>query len=366
MIKFLDLHKVNSRFHNEFQEKFKSFLESGHYILGNQVSNFENSFANYCGTKHCVGVSNGLDALILIFKAYLELGLLKRNDEVIVPANTFIASIIAIQEVGLKTVLVEPDIDTYNISISEIEKSITPKIKVILAVHLYGMLADMRSINDIAKKNNLLVIEDAAQAHGAVNEEGIKSGNLSNAAAFSFYPSKNLGALGDAGAVVSNNEVLIDMIKKLRNYGGTTKYVYDTVGANSRLDEIQAIFLSVKLKLLDDDNKKRRDVARLYLSKITNKKVKLPFYNLSDNHVFYAFVVLVENRQEFIDHLSKYHIETLIHYPIPPHKQKGFSYLKELPLPITETIHNKIVSIPISPVMLNEEVEEVIRIINQY
>lgn len=366
MIKFLDLQKINARFQNEFQEKYKSFLESGHYILGEQVLNFEKSFSEYCGAKYCVGVSNGLDALILIFKAYLKLGLLKHDDEVIVPANTFIASIIAIEEAGLKPILVEPNLQTYNISVSEIEKNITSKTKVILVVHLYGLLANMDTINTIGKKYNLLVIEDAAQAHGAINSNRIKAGNLSNVAAFSFYPSKNLGALGDAGAIVTNNEVLIDMIKILRNYGGTTKYIYDTVGTNNRLDEIQAVFLNIKLKLLDTDNDKRRDIAKLYLSKITNKKIKLPYYNYSNNHVFYAFVVLVENREMFIDYLKKHQIETLIHYPIPPHKQKAFSHLNTENLPITEYIHNTIVSIPISPVMRKEEVEEVIKIINQY
>ncbi|GAA3639297.1 DegT/DnrJ/EryC1/StrS family aminotransferase [Flavivirga jejuensis] len=366
MIKFLDLQKVNARFQNKFQEKFKSFLDTGHYILGDQVSSFENNFAKYCGAKYCVGVSNGLDALILIFKAYLKLGVLQHNDEVIVPANTFIASIIAIEEVGLKPVLVEPDLKTYNISIIEIEKHITKKTKVILAVHLYGMLADMECINTIAKQKNLLVIEDAAQAHGAINIDGGKAGNLSDVAAFSFYPSKNLGALGDAGAVVSNDALLINMIKKLRNYGGTFKYTYNTIGTNNRLDEIQATFLNIKLELLDDDNEKRRNIAKSYLLGITNKKIKLPYYNLSENHVFYAFVVLVENRQEFIDYLSEKHIETLIHYPIPPHKQEAFAHLKITSLPITETIHNKIVSLPISPVMLKEDVEEVIRSINQY
>ena len=366
MIKFLDLQKVNERFQNEFQEKFKSFLDSGHYILGDQVSSFENNYAKYCGVEYCVGVSNGLDALILIFKAYLKLGLLQCHDEILVPANTFIGSVLAIEETGLKPVLIEPDLETYNISVLEIEKNITPKTKAILAVHLYGMLADMESINIIAKKNNLLVIEDAAQAHGAVDKYGVMAGALSDVAAFSFYPSKNLGALGDAGAVVSNNEALIHMIKKLRNYGGLSKYVYDIVGSNNRLDEVQAIFLNVKLKLLDEDNKLRRNIAKLYLSGITNKKVSLPYYNSSNNHVFYAFVVLVKNRQDFIDYLNRKKIETLIHYPIPPHKQRAFSHLKFANLPITETIHNRIVSLPMSPVMLRDEVEEVIKAINLY
>ncbi len=366
MIKFLDLKKINARFEKRFQEEFLSFLDSSHYVLGNQVSAFETSFSKYCRTNYCVGVSNGLDALILIFKSYLELGVLKPNDEVIVPANTYIASIIAILDVGLKPVLVDPDLGTYNISIKEIEKNITLKTKAILVVHLYGQLADMESISSISKKNNLLIIEDAAQAHGAVNINGIKAGNLGDAAAFSFYPSKNLGALGDAGAVLSNDKSLIEMIRKLRNYGGTSKYLYEVIGRNTRLDEIQAAFLNVKLKELDNDNNVRRDIAKKYLTKITNKKVKLPNYDLTENHVFYAFVVLVENREAFMNFLKKNNIQTLIHYPIPPHKQKAFSELDVNALPLTEIIHNTIVSLPISPVMTIEEIDKVIHVVNRY
>ncbi|MFD0991440.1 DegT/DnrJ/EryC1/StrS family aminotransferase [Mariniflexile jejuense] len=366
MIQFLDLHKINARFQLEFQHKFNEFLNSGHYILGKEVAAFEKNFANYCGTKYCIGVSNGLDALILIFQAYLELGVLKKNDEVIVPANTFIATIIAIEKTGLKPVLVEPDINIYTLSVLEIEKHITTRTKAILVVHLYGMLAEMELISSVVKKNNLLLIEDAAQAHGAKNQQGIKAGNLSNAAAFSFYPSKNLGALGDAGAITTNSELLNNTIIKLRNYGTSSKYVYDFIGNNNRLDEIQAAFLNIKLKCLDEDNSKRRKIANHYLSGITNKKVKLPFYNQSCNHVFYAFVLMVENRQSFIDFLYKNNIETLIHYPIPPHKQQAFSHLKASALPITEMIHHQIVSIPISPVMTSKEVEKVIKTINNY
>jgi dTDP-4-amino-4,6-dideoxygalactose transaminase len=366
MIKFLDIHKINSRFQNEFQQKFQQFLDSGQYVLGNQVETFEQRFADYCGTKYCIGVSNGLDALILIFQAYIEIGILKEGDEVIIPANTFVATIIAIEKVRLKPILVEPEIDTYNISVSEIEKNLTTKTKVILVVHLYGMLADMNNISKMAKNHNLLLIEDAAQVHGAQNNLGTKAGNLGDAAAFSFYPTKNLGALGDAGAITTNNEQLSNTILKLRNYGSSSKYVYDLVGNNNRLDEIQATFLNVKLKRLDEDNNKRREIANLYISNITNKKITLPLYDQSKNHVFYAFVLLVDNRQEFIDFLYKNNVETLIHYPIPPHKQEAFSHLKSADLPITEAIHNKIVSIPISPVMTLTEVEKVIKVINGF
>ena len=366
MIKFLDLKKINARFQEEYREQFQNFLNCGHYILGQQVSSFETHFAAYCGTKYAVGVSNGLDALVLIFKGYINLGVLKVGDEVIVPGNTFIASILAIEAVGLKPVLIDPDMENYNISAKEIEKYITPKTKTILVVHLYGLLADMAAINTLAKQNNLLVIEDAAQAHGAENKEGGKAGNLSDAAAFSFYPSKNLGALGDAGAVVSNDEALIEMVKSLRNYGGTKKYEYDMQGTNSRLDEIQAAFLNIKLKTLDADNEKRRDIAKQYLSGITNNKVTLPFYNGTKSHVFYAFVILVDDRETFIDFMKNSGVETLIHYPIPPHKQKAFNHLSEVRLPVSEKIHHHIVSIPISPVMDQKEVETVIHSINQY
>ncbi|WP_299556122.1 DegT/DnrJ/EryC1/StrS family aminotransferase [Seonamhaeicola sp.] len=366
MIKFLDLHRINARFEVEFQTKFQQFLDSGHYILGNEVASFEKTYAKYCGTKYCIGVSNGLDALILIFRAYLELGVLKKNDEVIVPANTFIASILAIKEVGLKPILVEPSIETYNISTKEIEKNITTRTKAILVVHLYGLLAEMNSIKKIAKQNNLLIIEDAAQAHGAIDDKGGRAGNLSHAAAFSFYPSKNLGALGDAGAITTNDAHLNEVIRKIRNYGASSKYKYEVMGTNSRLDEVQAAFLSIKLKQLDSDNEKRRNIAKYYLSKIINRKVKLPYYSLSKDHVFYAFVVLVENREKFMSYMSENDIETLIHYPVPPHKQLVFSCLNIKRLPITETIHNNIVSLPLSPVMTSLEIERIVEVVNDF
>ncbi|MFD2824115.1 DegT/DnrJ/EryC1/StrS family aminotransferase [Lacinutrix iliipiscaria] len=366
MIKFLDLHKINARFEVQFQEQFKKFLKSGHYILGDQVALFESNYAKYCGTKHCIGISNGLDALILIFKAYKVLGKLKENDEVIVPANTYIASILPVIHNGLTPVFVEPDKETYNISTLEIEKHITPNTKAILAVHLYGQLANMKAINTIAKKHNLLVIEDAAQAHGAINENGKKAGNLSDVAAFSFYPSKNLGALGDGGAVTTNNDVLAETIKKLRNYGASKKYVNELIGFNNRLDEIQAVFLNIKLKKLDEDNTIRRYIAKRYLSELNNEKVKLPFYNNALDHIFHLFVVLVEDREGFINYLKENQIETLIHYPIAPHQQDALKDYASLNLPITEHIHKTIVSLPISPVMNEKEVTKIINTINLY
>ncbi|MEZ4791907.1 MAG: DegT/DnrJ/EryC1/StrS family aminotransferase [Gelidibacter sp.] len=374
MIKFLDLHKINARFETEFKEKFKAFLDSGHYILGKEVEIFESNFATYCGAKHCVGTANGLDALILIFKAYVQLGKLKPGDEVLVPANTYIASILSILHAGLKPVFVEPNELTFNISPKEIEKHITDKTKAILAVHLYGQLADMETINKIAKEKKLLVVEDAAQAHGAKansnsqtpNSKLQKAGNLSQAAAFSFYPSKNLGCLGDGGAVTTNNVELANCIRKMRNYGSSKKYVNDLIGINSRLDELQATFLNIKLRSLDDDNQRRQDIAKRYRSEIKNKNIQLPFYDGSKNHVFHAFVVRVKNRDAFMDHLDANQIGCLIHYPIAPHQQKAFSMYQQLSLPVTEHIHRSVVSIPMSPVLSNAEVTQVITVLNRY
>jgi len=366
MIKFQDLHKINARFEDEFKERFQHFLNSGHYILGNEVSTFENNYAKYCGTKYCVGVSNGLDALILIFKGYIELGLLKKGDEVLVPANTYIASIQSVILAGLTPVFIEPNEDTLNISVLEIEKYITPKVKAVLAVHLYGQLADMETIQHIATTHELIVVEDAAQAHGAISSNELKAGNLSDAAAFSFYPSKNLGALGDAGAITTANEPLANIIRELRNYGSSEKYVNNLLGFNNRLDEVQAMFLNIKLKLLDADNQKRRVIANQYLSEINNDKIKLPYYNQSKNHVFHQFVILVPLRDEFINYLKSHQVETLIHYPIAPHKQKALSDFETLKLPVTEYIHETIVSLPISPVMSEDEVRQIIHLVNSF
>jgi dTDP-4-amino-4,6-dideoxygalactose transaminase len=331
------------------------------------VNTFETDFANYCGATYCIGVANGLDALTLIFKANIELGRLKLNDEIIIPANTYIASILSVINAGLKPVFVEPDEASFNISPSEIEKHMTPKVKGILAVHLYGQLADMVCINSIAKTHNLLVVEDAAQAHGAVLEsETKKAGNLSDAAGFSFYPTKNLGALGDAGAVTTNDPELAQKIRLLRNYGSSKKYVNEALGINSRLDELQATFLNIKLKHLDIDNTRRREIAKMYLNGISNHKIELPEYNNSENHVFHVFVVRVKDRLDFTTYLERNHIGYLIHYPVSPHKQKALSTYKSLYLPVTESIHDTVISIPISPVMSNEEVTIVINALNLY
>ncbi len=367
MIKFLDLPKINARFESQFKTEFSSFLDSGHYILGEGVKIFETNFASFCGTKYCIGVSNGFDALTLIFKGYLELGLLKKGDEVLVPANTFIASVLALIEAGLQPVFVEPNSETFNIEASEIKKHISKKTKAILIVHLYGQLCNTEAILKLANQNKLLVVEDAAQAHGALNESlNAKAGNLVNAAAFSFYPSKNLGALGDAGAITTNNTDLAKVILKLRNYGTSSKYKNDVLGVNNRLDEVQALFLNVKLQALNNDNLHRQTIAKRYIAEVNNNKIKLPQYNGTQNHVFHLFVVLVKNREDFIQYLFKNGIETGIHYPIPPHKQKALKRFNHLKFPITEKIHETCVSLPISPVMTDLEVDKVIKSLNSY
>ncbi|RZJ98655.1 MAG: aminotransferase class I/II-fold pyridoxal phosphate-dependent enzyme, partial [Flavobacterium sp.] len=325
MIKFLDLHKINLQYEEAFQEKFKAFLDKGWYILGDEVKAFEKQFASYCGTRHCIGVGNGLDALVLIFKALIQLGKLQKGDEVIVPANTYIASILAILEADLIPVLVEPNEHTFNIDPDKIKQAITPRTKAILPVHLYGQLADLERINAIATENNLLIIEDKAQAHGAVfsfqsqlAEKNLPSSNIhlptqSYASGFSFYPGKNLGALGDAGAVTTNDDELAKMIFSLRNYGSETKYHHDFAGVNSRLDEIQASFLNVKLPYLDKENDIRRRIARRYLSEIKNHKIVLPFYDGSQNHVFHLFVIRTEKRDDLQNYLAENGIQTQIH-----------------------------------------------------
>lgn len=366
MIPFLDLQKINARFETDFQIRFKAFLDSGYYILGDKVRAFEKEFADYCGTQHCIGVGNGLDALRLILEAYKIIGKLKEGDEVLVASNTYIATIISIKQAGLIPILVEAETTIFNFDLVALKKAISTKTRAIMPVHLYGQLAPMKAINALAAKNGLLIIEDAAQAHGAENKNGKKAGNLGDAAGFSFYPTKNLGALGDGGAVTTNNDELADIIRKLRNYGASSKYVNDYAGINSRLDEIQATFLSCKLIGLDRDNKKRRVIAQRYLSEIKNTKIGMPSYDGSNNHVFHLFTVLVEDRDGFIDYLKRNEIGTLIHYPIAPHKQRAFSEYKDLKFPVTERIHREIVSIPLSPVLKEDQICRIISVLNSY
>lgn len=366
MIHFLNLRKLNQPFEVAFQKKMKQFLDGGWYILGNEVKQFETDFATYCGTKHCIGVGNGLDALVLIFKGYIHLGKLQKGDEVIVPANTYIASILAVLQADLVPVLVEPRLETYNINPEEIEAKITSKTKAILPVHLYGQLCEMKVINKIAQKHNLLVIEDAAQAHGSQFSENEKAGNLSNAAAFSFYPGKNLGALGDGGAITTNDDVLANVLFSMRNYGSKVKYENEIIGVNSRLDELQAAFLNIKLKQLDSENEFRRSMAKRYLSEIKNEKIIMPSWDLSQKHVFHLFVIRTSNRLALQNYLKENRIETMIHYPIPPHKQKALSNWNNLSFPITEKIHDEVLSIPLNSGLKASEIQHIITILNQY
>ena len=364
MIPFLDLQKINQPYEIAFQDKLKAVMQKGWYILGDEVVTFEKNFAHYCGAKYAIGVGNGLDALILIFKAHLALGNLQKGDAVLVPANTYIASILAIIEAGLKPIFVEPSNTTFNITSDAILEKITNKTKAILVVHLYGQLADIESINQIAATKNLLVIEDAAQAHGAFSEKRLE--NNCNSQAYSFYPGKNLGALGDAGAVTTNDAALAKTIQMLRNYGSETKYHNEILGVNSRLDELQAAFLNIKLQDLDAQNEQRRRIAKKYLSEIKNPKIILPFWDFSTNHVFHLFVIRTQNRNDLQQYLLDNGIQTLIHYPIAPHQQKALKDWNHLSFPITEKIHREVLSLPLSPVMTNDEVDFVIKILNQF
>ncbi|ESU25835.1 DegT/DnrJ/EryC1/StrS aminotransferase [Flavobacterium limnosediminis JC2902] len=359
MIKFLDIKAINEPFEVAFQEKLKNFLATGWYILGDEVKAFEEEFSAYCGSKYCVGVGNGLDAIILTFKAYMEMGNLKEGDEIIVPANTYIASILGIIHAGLVPVLVEPDADTFNIDPKQIEAKISAKTKGMLIVHLYGQLAAMDEIMEIGYKYDLLIVEDAAQAHG-LQFKG------SHTRTFSFYPGKNLGALGDAGAVVTNDEKLAKTIRSLSNYGSEKKYYNDYLGFNSRLDELQAAFLRIKLPHLSIENNKRRAVANRYLSEIKNNKIRLPFYDGSDNHVFHLFVIRTEKRDELQQYLLDNGIQTMIHYPVAPHRQKAMKDFHHLSFPITEQMHDEVLSLPMSPVLGDKEIAHIIKTINAY
>ncbi|MDP2452528.1 MULTISPECIES: DegT/DnrJ/EryC1/StrS aminotransferase family protein [unclassified Kaistella] len=366
MIKFLDLQKINLQYQEEIETRLLENFRNGWYLLGDQVKSFEQNLAQFIGSPNAVGVANGLDALRLIFKAYLELGQLKVSDEVIVPANTYIASILAITDNRLKPVFAEPCIDHYNLNLAKIEALITPKTKAIMVVHLYGQVCWSEELETLAKKYNLKIIEDNAQAIGAA-WNGIKTGNLGDAAGFSFYPGKNLGALGDAGAVTCKDALLAKTIRTLANYGSEEKYINKYQGLNSRLDEIQAGVLEIKLKYIDRDNDKRRKIAERYCTEITNQKITLPqLLQNSNEHVWHLFVIRTPKRDQLQKYLLENGIQTLIHYPIPPHKQKAYKYYNHLSFPITEKIHEEVLSLPMSPVMEDEEVEKVIAICNLF
>ncbi len=370
MIPFLDLKAINQQHRQALIDVATRVIDSGWYVLGQEVKAFEQDFARYCGAQHCVGMANGLDALVLTLRAWKELGKLKEGDEVIVPANTYIASVLAITENRLKPVLVEPDAQSYNLCPQKVRQAITPKTKAIVAVHLYGQLAPMKAIMDLADEHKLLVLEDSAQAHGAT-VDGKRAGNWGHASGFSFYPGKNLGALGDAGAMTTNDAELAQTVRALGNYGSHKKYENLYQGLNSRLDEIQAAFLRVKLQHLDVDTLVRQQIAVAYAQGITNPLVTLPITPSStvaslQNHVFHLFVVRVKSRAAFQAHLKVAGIDTLIHYPIPPHEQQAYRDYQHLSLPLTETIHQEVVSLPIGPTISGDQVQDIIKACNAY
>jgi len=408
MIKFLDLKSINDSFQPGISRAIQNVLNSGWYLYGQEVKLFEEEFGSFIGTKNCIGVANGLDALRLILRAYIEMGIMQEGDEIIVPANTYIASILAITDNNLRPVLVEPDINTYNLDISIVEQHITPRTRGIMVVHLYGQACWSTKIEELARKSNLKIIEDNAQAAGArivvsderremSNERKAKSGerkaeislrrtgSLGDAAGHSFYPGKNLGALGDGGAVTTDDDELAGVIRALANYGSSRKYVHDYQGLNSRLDEIQAAVLRVKLPRLDADNQRRREIAQYYLENIINPDITLPQLNSSElraqssesnidlrpelcalSHVWHLFVIRHPDRDKLQKYLTEKGIQSLIHYPIPPHKQKAYKNWNQLSLPITEKIHREVLSLPISQVIPLNEVERIITLINQF
>ena len=362
MIDYLPLKKITAQHGEEIQQAVGDVVKSGWYLRGEATARFEKNFTRFVGTRHCIGVANGLDALMLITRAYLYKGLLHKGDEVIVPANTFIASILALTHVGLKPVLVEPDINTLQIDDRLIEQAITSKTRALMLVHLYGQCAFTEKIEDICIRHNLLLIEDCAQAHGCQWHPGPLVGSLGHAAAFSFYPGKNLGALGDGGAVTTNDDEVATIVRSLGNYGSTRKYVFDYLGQNSRLDDIQAAVLDVKLKYLDADNQRRRDIARRYRKEIHHPDIVIP--GGQEDHVYHIFPVLCSRRDELQQHLHVQGIGTLIHYPIPPHKQICYPEWNDLSLPITERISREELSLPCNQTLTDSEVEQVINAVN--
>ncbi|MDH0447934.1 DegT/DnrJ/EryC1/StrS family aminotransferase [Shewanella sp. GD04112] len=365
MINFLDLKAINNQYQQELKDACARVIDSGWYIMGNELTQFEAEFAAYCGTKHSIGVANGLDALILTLRAWKELGKLSAGDEVIVQANTYIASVLAITENDLVPVLVEPNLGSYNLDPETLVAAITPKTKAILPVHLYGQLSPMPEIMAIANAHNLLVLEDCAQAHGA-EINGKRAGNWGDAAGFSFYPGKNLGALGDAGAITTNDDELAQTLKALRNYGSHKKYENLYQGVNSRLDEIQAAMLRVKLRHLEAETLRRQNIAKAYRDEISNLLITLPCVNEELAHVWHLFVVRCENREALQQYLSDKGIQTLIHYPIPPHKQQAYGHYADLQLPLTELIHQQVLSIPLDPTMNAEDIAKVIEAMNEF
>ncbi len=365
MIPFLDLKSINNRYRSQLLEAVAKVIDSGSYIKGREVEEFEREFAAYCGTKRAVGVANGLDALRLILRAYIEQGVMNEGDEIIVPANTYIATILAVTENRLVPVLVEPALGTFNIDIDRIEEKLTNRTKAILIVHLYGRIAYAPRLKNLAQKHGLKIIEDAAQSHGAAFE-GKRSGSLGDAAGFSFYPGKNLGALGDAGAVTTNDAQLAELVSALGNYGSREKYCNLYKGLNSRLDELQAAVLRVKLPYLDEENERRREIARVYLDGIRNPLIYLPQWNRGTSHVWHLFIVRCAKRDRLAAHLKEEGIGTLIHYPIPPHQQKAYAEWNANSYPVTEEIHQTVLSLPLDISMDDEDVARIVEACNRF
>ena len=365
MIKYCDLKDITGIYEPQLSEAVSRVVQSGWYILGSEVNKFEHAFAEYCGCKYCIGTGNGLDALTIIMLAYKELGIMQNGDEIIVPANTYIASILSIIQAGLNPILCEPSWESCNIDPAKVEELITPRTKAIMAVHLYGRCADIPQIEAIAKKHSLKIIEDSAQAHGAMIQ-GKRTGNLGDASGFSFYPGKNLGALGDGGAITTNDKELADTARAIANYGSEKKYVNIHKGVNSRLDEIQAAVLSVKLERLDQDNDRRRKIAERYNTEITNPLIKLPGACNGCEHVYHIYPIFSKERERLQQHLLYNGVETLIHYPIPPHRQNALKEFADLRLPITERIHSEELSLPCHPAMSDNDVTKVIEAVNTF
>jgi dTDP-4-amino-4,6-dideoxygalactose transaminase len=365
MIPFLDLKAINQQYEAELKKACARVIDSGWYIMGNELKSFEQEFADYCGTKYAIGVANGLDALILVLRAWKEMGKIKDGDEVIVPANTYIASVLAISENNLKPVFVEPNESTFNLNAEDIRRHITNKTKVILPVHLYGQISPMDEIMKLADEYNILVLEDCAQSHGALLN-GKKSGAWGHAGAFSFYPGKNLGALGDAGAVTTDDEELKTVLATLRNYGSHEKYKNKYKGVNSRLDEIQAAMLNVKLKHLANEIQKRQKIANFYIKNIINPSIELPQVTNGDGHVWHLFVIKTEKRDNLLNYLKNNGVESLVHYPIPIHYQDAYQEYKNIILSRTEKLQKQILSIPISQVMKNEDCLKIITLLNNW
>lgn len=365
-IPFFNIKAENASYAKDFASELSHFLESGQFILGDAVTRFEQQYAAFCGTHYCVGTSNGLDALRLIFEGYKSLGILKDGDSVLVPAHTYIASILAVIQAGLTPVFAEPSNGFFNMDVNQVEQLTTSSVKACLVVHLYGQLVDVDMFRAYAKKHDILLIEDAAQAHGAVSKSGLMAGAVGDAAAFSFYPTKNIGALGDAGAVTTNDVNLTKAIRTIKNYGSTKKYHHDLLGFNMRLDALQARFLGLKLADYPAACKRRITIASRYLNEIKNSKILLPACDLDGSHVFHLFVVRVADRNDFMEFLISKGVGSLVHYPIPPHKQKALSEYNNHKFPLTEKYHNEVVSIPLYPSLHENEVQYIIDVLNTY